>query len=158
MNTDIEQLDDDKKRLLEITAALFLQNSAKCLKSAIEEHPAGFTFNIIDLHLKTNFSSEIYLVGQRKHGKNFKTTPNLSELHTWLCKNLSAIYERGGLIGGWWNKNDIFLLDVVTTIDGRENAMVAGMVNGEKEIYHPYSNRSLKVNTPQINIHLLEES
>ena len=31
-------------------------------------------------------------------------------------------------------------------------------MNGEKEIYHPYSNRSIKVDTPQTDIHLLGDS
>ena len=153
MNTNIEQPDDKKKKLLTITTELFLRNIAKRFKIAIKKHPSGFTFNIVNLQLKTNFSSEIYLVGQREHGKSFKTDLKLDELVAWLCANLSAIYSRGGLIGGWWNKEDIFFLDVVAVISGYENAMLSGRVNGEEEIYHPYSSRSIKVDTPQIDIY-----
>ncbi len=153
MNTN-EHPDDEKKKLLTITADLFLQNIVKRFKAAIKEHPAGFTFNIINLKLKTSFSSEIYLVGQREHGKSFKVDPEPHELMVWICDNLSAIYSRGGLIGGWWNKEGLFFLDVVAVISGYENAMLAGMVNNEEKIYHPYSNRPLKVRTPQIDIYL----
>ncbi len=150
----IEQGDGKKKKLLKITTELFLQNTAKRFKAAIKKHPSGFTFNIINLKLKTNFSSKIYLVGQQKHSKSFKSDPKLNELIEWLCVNLSAIYLNGGLIGGWWDKNGIFFLDVVAAIPGYENAMLSGMMNDEKEIYHPYSNRSIKVSTLQIDIYL----
>ncbi len=153
MNKDNpEQLDDDKKRLLEITADLFLQNVAKRFKSAMQKHPGGFTFDIINLRLKSNFSFELYLVGQHRHGKSFGTVPKLDELLTWLRANLSAIYRLGGFIGGWWNNDGIFFLDVVTAIPGYENAMLAGRMNGEKEIYHPYGKRSIKVNPSQTDI------
>jgi len=158
MKTNSEQTDDDKTKLLKITADLFLQNTVKRLKIAIKKHPAGFTFNIINLQLKTNFSSEVYLVGQHEHVQCFKTNPKSDELYKWLYANFSAIGKQGGFIGGWWDKEDIFFLDVVATIPGCENAMLAGRLNGEKEIYHPYSNRSLKVNTSQIDIHLLGDS
>jgi len=154
MNTNTEQPDDKKKKLLMLTADLFLQNTVRRFKAAIKEHPAGFTFNIINLQLKTNFSSKIYLVGQREHGKSFQTAPKHRELMAWLCANLSAIYRRGGLIGGWWNTEGVFFIDVVLSIDGRENAMSSGWINGEEAIYHPYSNRSIEVNTPEIDIYL----
>lgn len=148
---------DYREMLVTLTADLFLQNIAKGFKTAIQKHPSGFTFNIINLQLKTAFSPEIYLVGQREHGKNFKTDPKLSDLIEWLCINLSAIYSKGGLIGGWWNKDGIFFLDVVAVISGYENAMLAGMINGEEKIYHPYSSRCIDVQTPQINIYLPEK-
>lgn len=150
--------DDEKNKLLRITAGLYLQKVIKYLRISIKEHPSGFTFNINDLKLKTSFSPEIYLVGQREHGKSFKVDPKPSELMAWLCANLSAIYKRGGLIGGWWNTDGIFFLDVVLAIDGRENAMSSGWMNGEEAIYHPYSNRPIKVETPQIDFHLPEDA
>jgi len=62
------------------------------------------------------------------------------------------------LIGGWWNTDGIFFLDVVLAIDGRENAMSSGWMNGEEAIYHPYSNRPIKVEMPQIDFHLPEDA
>ena len=69
-----------------------------------------------------------------------------------IVTSISA-HSRSCLIGGWWNKDGILFLDVVLTIHGRESAMVAGRMNGEEEIYHPYSNRSIKVGTPQTDLH-----
>ena len=141
----MEQFNDDKMRLLKIATDLFFRNAANNLEIAITKHPSGFTFNIINLQLKTNFSSEIYLVGQCKCGQRFETDPTFDELYAWLCTNFSAICGRSGLIGGWWDDESFFFLDVVAVISGRENAMLAGRANGEEEIYHPYSNRSIKV-------------
>jgi len=145
--------EDNKKILRTIAAELFLQNTVKRFKAAIKEHPAGFTFDIITLQLKTNFSSEIYLVGQPEHGISFKADPRQNDLKTWIYNNFSAICKSGGIIGGW-NSDGILFLDVVAVISGYENAMLSGQVNGEEAIYHPYSSSSIKVTAPQIDTYL----
>ena len=148
----------ENKKIITISADLFLQNIIKRFKNAIKEHPAGFTFNIIKLKLKTNFSSDIYLVGQQEYGQKFEINPKPEELAKWVCKHFAAIYKKGGLIGGWWDEKGTFFLDVVAEISGYENAMSSGWMNSEKEIYHPYSNRSLKVKTPHIEKYLSRDS
>ena len=86
---------------------------------------------------KANDEIENFYIGEiQSLRESFKTDPKSDELYAWLCTNLSAIYKLGGFIGGW-NNNNIFFLDVVATIPSYENAMLAGRMNGEEEIYHP---------------------
>ena len=77
----------DRLRQLEIINDIFLQNVAMRLQIAIKGNPRGFTFDLLDMRLKTKFMSGIYLVGQGGHGQIYKRVPALSKLKAWLNSN-----------------------------------------------------------------------
>ena len=59
--------------------------------------------------------------------------------------NLEVLYRTGAFAGGWKKSLKLFYLDVIGTVAGHDNAMIAGQMNNEQEIYHPYVQKSLKV-------------
>ena len=144
--SSVNQFIDNRIRRLEISENIFIRNVARHLLKAIYEHPNGFTYDLNEMALKSIFSLGIYLVGQGGgHGQVYDKAPKLLDIVTWLDNNLEALYRMGAFAGGWKNSLKLFHLDVIGTVTGHDNAMIAGQMNNEQEIYHPYAQKSLKV-------------
>lgn len=143
--SSVNQFIDNRIRRLEISENIFIRNVARHLLKAIYEHPNGFTYDLNEMALKSIFSIDIYLVGQGGHGQVYDKAPKLLDIVTWLDNNLEALYRTGAFAGGWKNSLKLFHLDVIGTVTGHDNAMIAGQMNNEQEIYHPYAQKSLKV-------------